>query len=333
MIAQQVHFDREKVGLKEVEVGKPGPGEVLIRAEYSALSIGTEMAWIRESRTSGNPLPADLGYSLVGVVEEVGVGAAYGPGQRVLALAPHASAVITDGSDAALTPVPEGLEPAVASLGTLASVGLHAVERARVNLGESAVVFGYGLVGSFVAQLLGASGAGLVVVIEPEERRRQLARKLGADHAVGPDLSALRKLLAAAGYPDGADLTMEVAGHPSVFPDCLEVLRVGGRLVCTSTFHDGLPVTLYPAIVEQELTVIGAHQPKCPPAPVPYYPYSQRQNRRLGLAMMLKGTLRAEELITHRVPWWEAPSLYERLEKGDRTVLGAVLEWRAEGGG
>ncbi len=327
MIAQQVHFDGKTVGLRQVELGKPGAGEVLIRGEYSALSIGTEMAWIRESRASGDPLPADLGYSLVGVIEAAGPGAAYGPGQRVLALAPHASAVITDGSATALTPVPEGLDPAVASLGVLASVGLHAVERAQVNFGESAVVYGYGLVGAFVAQYLRASGAGLIIVVEPDEKRRGLALDYGADQAIPADPPALRELLAAAGHPDGADLAVEVAGHPSVFPDCLDVLRIGGRLVCTSTFHLGLPVTLYPAIVEQELTIIGAHQPKCPPDPVPYYPYSQRQNRRLGLAMMAKGTLHAAELITHRTPWREAGDLYVRLEQGDRTVLGAVLDW------
>ena len=178
----------------------------------------------------------------------------------------------------------------------------------------------------------GAAGAGFVVVVEPNEKKRQLALNLGAPRALGADPDALRQALAEAGAPDGADLAIEVAGHPSVFPSCLEILRIGGRLVCTSTFHGGLPVPLYPAIVEQELTIIGAHQPKCPPEPVPYYPYSQMQNRRLGLAMMAGGALKVAGLITHRTPWTEAPALYATLEKGNSAVLGAVLDWTTPAG-
>lgn len=326
MVARRVQFDGRAVGIEDVALPEPRPGQVLIRSEFSNVSIGTELAIIRHARSRGEQA-GGLGYSLVGVIEQAGCGAAYGPGQRVLAQAAHASAVVTDGSSDWLTPVPTELSPAHATLGTLGSVALHIVERAQVNLGESAVVFGHGLVGALVAQLVRRTGAGRVVVAEPDEAKRKLAEHLGVDRATMPNTEAIRDALARLGADKGADLAIEVAGHGSVFPAAFDVLRVGGRLVGSSTFPDGLSVELYPVIIDKEITVIGAHQPKCPLQRVSYYPFSQVENRRLALSMMVDGSLKVADLITHCVSWREAPTLYSALE-GDHDVLGLVLDWR-----
>jgi threonine dehydrogenase-like Zn-dependent dehydrogenase len=193
------------------------------------------------------------------------------------------------------------------------------------------VLFGCGLVGALVLQVLKRSGADRVAVVEPDAARRQLAESLGADVTADPSRQDLQHALRTAAGTAGADLVIETAASGSVFPSAFEVLRVGGRLVCTSTFLDGLSVPLYPDIVEKELTVIGAHQPKCPPVPVPYYPYSQFENRARGLEWMARGILKTDELITHRVPAAEAPAFYARLA-GDRSILGAVIDWPQPGG-
>ena len=326
VVARELQFDGRTTALEEVALSPPRPGEVLIESEFSNVSIGTELATMRRARSRGERIRG-LGYSLVGVIEEAGSEADYRPGQRVLAQAPHASAVVTDGSADWLTPVPPDLDPAQATLGTLGSVALHIVERARVNLGESAVVFGHGLVGALVAQLVRRAGAGRVIVVEPDEPKRKLAERLGADRAVGPEIEMIRETLAELGFDKGSDLAIEVAGHPSVFPAAFDVLRVGGRLVGTSTFPDGLSVQLYPVLISKEITVIGAHQPKCPVQPVAYHPFSQVENRQLALSMMVDGSLKVAELITHRIPWREAPALYGELE-GNHDVLGLVLDWR-----
>lgn len=325
MRARQLEFDGTAVRFREVDLPRPTGAEVLLKAEYSNVSVGTELSTIREARTRGST-ERGLGYSLVGVVAEAGPEAEVAEGERVLAQAPHASAAITDGSRTWLTPVPASLGPAEATLGTLVSVALHIVERAGVHLGEVAVVFGHGVVGALVAQLVRRAGAKRVIVVDPVNAKRDLAVKLGADTAVEPEVTTIAKALSEHGGGRGADIVIEAAGHPSVFPAALEVLRTGGRLVCTSTFRDGLDVPLYPSVTAKELTVIGAHQPKCPLERVPYYPFSQVDNRHLGLQMMAEGALEVGELVTHRVPWYEAPALYAKLEH-ESTVLGAVLDW------
>ena len=326
MDAQQLCFDGRVVKSYTVELAPPQGAQVLLRSEYSNVSIGTEIACIRHARPEASPLWG-LGYATVGTVEAVGLEACYRSGQRVFAQPGHAAASLVDGSAGALTPVPDGLDPVVATLVALIGVGLHAVQRARVNLNECAVVYGHGLVGAFAAQLLRRAGAGQVVVVDPDPVRQALAQRLGATRALGPEAAELRGVLEELGHPDGADLVIEAAGHPSVFPRVFEALRIGGRLVCTSTFLSGLDVTLYPVVIEKELTLIGAHGPKCPPRRVPYYPYSQSGNRGLAMDMLADGSLQTGGLITRCVAWQEAPALYEELE-GGHAILGAVIDWR-----
>lgn len=328
MTANQLYFDGKEMTIRAVELPPPQGAQALIHAEYSNISIGTEIAYLKLSKRIGKPAPL-LGYSLVGIVEAVGLDAPVKVGQRVLALAAHGSAVLADASLGWLTPVPEELDPAVATLGAIIGVAMHIVQRAQVKLGERAVVYGQGLVGVYVTQLLRRAGAAWIMAVEPDPRRAELANICGADCIANPGNGNLNQMLHDNGIADGVDLVIETAGHTSMFPSALEILRTGGRLVCSSTFLEGLFVPLYPVIVEKELTVIGAHQPKCPLLRSPYYPYSQSENRGWALKLLADKSLKWRELITHRVPWKQAPDFYERIAT-DRTIIGAVIDWTKE---
>ena len=58
-----------KVVLAEKELGHPGPGEVMIKAEYSAMSPGTESGLLHEAIV---PLPTSIGYAMAGEIVEIG---------------------------------------------------------------------------------------------------------------------------------------------------------------------------------------------------------------------------------------------------------------------
>ena len=61
-----------KVVLKEKEIDSPGEGELLLKAEYSTISPGTEHALMNGHIV---PLPQSIGYSMAARVEAVGEGA------------------------------------------------------------------------------------------------------------------------------------------------------------------------------------------------------------------------------------------------------------------
>jgi D-arabinose 1-dehydrogenase-like Zn-dependent alcohol dehydrogenase len=113
-----------------------------------------------------------------------------------------------------LLPLPDGVEPAAVAPHADAGVtAYHAVQKLKQYLvpGTTAAVIGAGGVGHIALQLLQVLGAGRVVAIDTDERRRALARELGADEVLGGEADipdALRQLTNGA----GADVVLDVVG-------------------------------------------------------------------------------------------------------------------------
>lgn len=179
-----------------LDVPVPGckPGGVLVRSAYSLISTGTELMKVSEAGMSmvgkarsrpdqvakvvqsvaTNGVPATyrkvmgkldsytpLGYSLCGVVEQVGAGIDDVSVGDVVACAGNEHALHAEVNwvpKNLYSRVPDGLEPRHAAFGTVGSIALQGVRRGEPQLGEVALVIGLGLIGQLVVQLLAASG-------------------------------------------------------------------------------------------------------------------------------------------------------------------------------
>ena len=130
-----------------------------------------------------------LGYSLAGVVQEVGKGAEeFAVGQLVacagneFALHAEINWVPTN----LCVAVPDGVSPQLAAFATVGSIALQGVRQGNVQIGDTACVIGLGLVGQLVVQLLVASGV-QVVGLDPDQDRCRMAEKAGALLCTAPD--------------------------------------------------------------------------------------------------------------------------------------------------
>src|SRR5262249_58315938 len=131
---------------------------------------------------------AVLGYSGAGVVAarhetvtdlEIGQRVAYG-GEGT----GHAETILVGRNLAARIPERLGFEHAC--FATLGAIAMNAVRTARIELGDVVAVIGLGLVGQLVAQLVRLQG-GVVIGIDLNAARVDLAKSLGADHGIaGP---------------------------------------------------------------------------------------------------------------------------------------------------
>src|SRR4051812_10413719 len=245
--------------LTVLEVPPPAclPGGVLVRSLYSLISTGTELMKVSEARlsllgkararpdqvrklmesvaTQGptatykkamNRLDSytPLGYSLCGVVVEVGAGAEheFRVGQIVAAagneFALHAEYnwVPTN----LCVPVPDGVAPEHAAFATVGAIAMQGVRQAEAALGETACVIGLGLIGQLVVRLLVASGVNVLGVDTVAERCRD-AEKAGALACFGPDeegVAQLQEVLSARTGGLGADHILLTAGGDSNGP-------------------------------------------------------------------------------------------------------------------
>jgi (R,R)-butanediol dehydrogenase/meso-butanediol dehydrogenase/diacetyl reductase len=108
-------------------------------------------------------------------------------------------------------------------------------------LGDVAVVQGAGPIGLATLQWVRAAGASRVVVIEPNEHRRQLALRLGAHDAVGPG-EAARQLIFEHTHGLGADIVYECVGLPFAVQTAVDLARRGGAMCLIGLADDDAPI-------------------------------------------------------------------------------------------
>jgi NAD+-dependent secondary alcohol dehydrogenase Adh1 len=129
-----------------------------------------------------------------------------------------------------LIPLPEGVEPAeVAPHADAGITAYHAVKRLahRLTPGATVAVIGVGGVGHIALQLVRTLGAAPVVAVDTDERRRQLARELGADEVLGEQgdvADAVRE------WTDGVgvDVVLDFVGTDGTHASAMQMLARGG---------------------------------------------------------------------------------------------------------
>jgi threonine dehydrogenase-like Zn-dependent dehydrogenase len=206
-----------KLGVAEVPVPEPGPGEVLVRTLACGI-CGSDLHALRHadlfvetSRRAGNPRVMDLGRDVVMGHEFCAEIVDHGPGTvRALkagtrvcsrpvlmrATGPETIGYSNDHpggygqymrlSEALLLEVPNALATDHAALTEPMAVGVHAVARARLEPDDAPLVIGCGPVGLAVIAALRLAGASPIVAADFSPRRRELAAGLGADVVVDP---------------------------------------------------------------------------------------------------------------------------------------------------
>jgi L-iditol 2-dehydrogenase len=125
---------------------------------------------------------------------------------------------------------------------------LHAVDMAYVRLGESVAVLGVGPVGQSIVALAALCGASEVIAIGAPDDRLAFARRMGATHTVGLDLTSEERIAQVRGATRGrgADVVIEASGSPEAVSDALDMVRDGGRVVICGHYTDNGPVEIHP---------------------------------------------------------------------------------------
>ena len=156
-----------------------------------------------------------------------------------------------------LVPIPAGIDPVdVAPYADAGLTAMHAVKKLvpRLGPGTTAVVIGVGGVGHIALQLVKALGASTVVGVDTDERRRRLARELGADEVVGDREGVAAAVLELTGGV-GAEVVIDFVGTDGTHASALELLAKGG--VYSVVGFDGVLTVPSVALVGEDVTIEG----------------------------------------------------------------------------
>ncbi len=307
-------------------------GQVLVEAEYTVISGGTERAILTASKNSPATFPARLGYCGIGRVLAVGEGVSgFAVGNRVLVYhGTHADYNIMAAEDLTLVE-DESLDSLEAAFTVIATMGLGGVRKLEVELGESAMVMGLGLLGMFSVQFLALSGANPVIAADPNPARRALALELGADYALDPTKEGFKDEVMRLTGGKGVNACVEVTGVSAAMSQALECASYMGRislLGCTRV--SDCAVDYYQKVHRPGVKLIGAHnfvRPK-----VESYPHhwTHHDDCRAILGLLSAGKMRMRPMISRVVSPEAAGEIYTELCENKEFPMGTVFDWRCK---
>jgi L-iditol 2-dehydrogenase len=327
--ASKIVFRQQSAEIIPVELPAPGADQVLIKARLSLISPGTEKAAL--TRVWDDPtFRENPGYALAGEIVVADPETDFKVGDRVISLVNHASYALASANSWVTLKIPPALSAEEALFLPLASVALHALRRAQMELGDTIVIIGLGLIGQIAVSLAQMQGARQVIAVDLLEDRLELARRRGAQAIIhaGEDDPVMQVMALTGG--EGTPVILDSTGNNQVIAQAFRMAAVGGRVATVGIINENVSFSFHREFMQRELTLLAASQPRCPTTSTAAWRWTQQANRKLLLDWMAAGKLEVSSLITHRFPAGDAPAVYARLAGGDPDLLGIVLEWNPE---
>ena len=170
-----------------------------------------------------------------------------------------------------------------------ASCAVHTIERAGIGFNDVVVIAGIGPIGLCKLQFAKMKNPKMLIAIDLNNKRLQLAKKLGADYVLNPKeidvVQAVKDLTD--GY--GCDIYIHDSGHPSGVRQGLQMVRRHGKFVEFSVFSEETSVDWSIIGDRKEITIIGSH-------------ISGREGYEVAIRALQSGCLKVDEIVTHRFP-------------------------------
>lgn len=330
MTGRALYFSAPRtVSVRDLAVPEPGPDEVRVRTERSAISPGTELLVYRDEVSPDlvadetidaldgtMSYPVKYGYASVGTVTAVG-GAVDDDwlDRRVFSFHPHESHYVASPDDLVPTTLPAEAAAFVANM----EAAVNFVMDARPRIGERAVVFGQGPVGLLTTALLSSFPLADLVTVDRFERRRDLSRRFGADATLVPDAD-----VAAALPDDGADVTFELSGDPAALDDAIGAAGYAGRVIVGSWYGTkDVSLDLGGEYHRSHVRVRSSQVSRIDPDHAGRWD----KDRRMALVTRLLERVDVSDLVTHRFPIDRADEAYRLLDERKADVVQVLLTY------
>ena len=329
--------------LLDVEARPLGDEDVMVRTVVSTISAGTERANI-----TGDPnvawkgegsvvFPRTSGYSSAGEVLAVG--------DAVKSVKVGDRVVVFWGKHMGINVVPErnvvkieddATSYETGALSFIASFPMAAIRKTRLEMGESALVMGQGILGILAVKLLRAAGAVPIIAADPNPSRRALALQCGADYALDPLKEGFADRVKALTHNGaGVNVAIEVTGVGAGLNGALDCMARFGRVALLGcTRNSDFTVDYYKKVHGPGITIVGAHtsaRPKDAAESHPAY-FTHNDDIRAVLKLCAGGRMTLADLIGETDDPSACEEVYRRLIDDKNFPVGVQFDWRNTNG-
>jgi L-iditol 2-dehydrogenase len=206
--------------------------------------------------------------------------------------------------------VPDGLSFDHAAMVEPVSVAVHAVDITPIQLGDTAVVVGAGMIGLLTLQALRTAGCGRIVIADLADDRLELAKKLGADDAINSGTTNVAEYVKSVTEGRGADVALEAVGATATVKMCIDSVRKGGVVTLIGNVAPTVEIGLQ-SVVTREVSLLGS----C--ASANDYPAC--------LDLMARGSIQVEPMISATGPLESGPDFFTRLYNREPNLTKVIL--------
>lgn len=335
MISKNIVFTSAFVTELISEEVKPlGPNDVLVRLAVSTISTGTERAnLVGEvnisvlSNLTHAHFPRRVGYSSAGTVEAIGSAVtSVSVGDRVaVSWSTHSQFCVVNESK--VYKLCDEISFEEAATWHISTFPMAAIRKCRLEIGESALVMGVGLLGMMAIKILKASGACPLIAVDPDENKRKIAKEIGADYVFDPFESDFdKKVKIVTG--GGANVAIEVTGNGKALDSLLDCMTKLGRVALLGcTRSSDFTIDYYKKVHGPGITLIGAHTNARQSFESAPCLWTTRDDVLAVQKLVVHDRLKFVDIVKERHPVTDYASVFKRLGE-EKSFPVVQLDWR-----
>ena len=331
-----------KLVYKEVDIPQITPNEVLINVKACGI-CGSDVHGMDGSTGRRQP-PVIMGHEASGVIVETGTEVSFwkkgdrvtfdstvyplndwytlkghynlSEGRQVVGVSPKeykrngAFAEYLAVPQHILYKIPDNVTFEQAAMVEPAAVAAHAVRLSNIKVGDSAVVFGSGMIGTFIISILKAAGATPVIAVDIDDEKLKMAVRYGADVTINSKKQSVPEAIHALTKERGADFGFEVVGIFDTVNNLINSLRKGATAVLVGNIT---PIIDFPLqkVVTSEIKIQGS----C----------AINGEYEMVLDLINTGILKVDEMISSVVPLSEGAEWFRKLYNKEGNLNKVIL--------
>ena len=191
------------------------------------------------------------------------------------------------------------------------SIAVHAVNLTPMPLGSSALVVGSGMIGLLVVQTLRLAGCGLIIAVDLEDSKLELAKSLGADVGLNPKNTDVVKAVQDLTGGRGADVAIEVVGAAKTIETAIYAVKKGGSVTLVGNITPKVEIPLQ-VVVSRQIRLQGSAAssgefPQC-------------------IDLLARGAIKVDPIISALAPLEQGAEWFERLYANEPGLMKVVLQ-------